>query len=83
MSITYCECVFVALVIQHAKRMPRIPLSSVVCLAVPCFYTYSHKRHEFWKNKNIFEQKKVFFLFSLQLMSETFLITRRIRRHVP
>ena len=62
-SITYSECVFVALVIQHAKRMPRIPLSSVVCLAVPCFYTYSHKRHEFWKKTKHFWTKNVCFYF--------------------
>jgi hypothetical protein len=37
-SITYCECVSVALVIQHAKRMRRIILSSVACLAVPYFF---------------------------------------------
>ena len=31
-SITHSECVSVALVIQHAKRMRRIILSSVACL---------------------------------------------------
>jgi hypothetical protein len=39
-SITYSECVSVALVIQHAKRMRRIILSSVACLAVPYFFPH-------------------------------------------
>jgi hypothetical protein len=41
-SITYCECVSVALVIQHAKRMRRIILSSVACPAAPYFSTLSY-----------------------------------------
>ena len=46
-SITYSECVFVALVIQHATRTPRIILIYVACLALSCFSALSHKRHDF------------------------------------
>jgi hypothetical protein len=73
--ITYSKCVFVALIIQHEIRMRRIVLS-VACLAVPYFPTLSHKRHDFLKD---FTNTKCV-LFSLQLLSETFLVLRRTRR---
>jgi len=41
--IKYSECVFVALVIQHTKRMRHIILPSVACLAMQCFPTLCHK----------------------------------------
>jgi len=46
-SSKYSQCVSVTLVIPHAKRMCGIILSSVTCPAVPCFYSVSHKRHDF------------------------------------
>jgi hypothetical protein len=46
-SITSSECVSVALVIQHAKCMCRITLSSVPSLAIQYISTLSHKCHDF------------------------------------
>jgi len=59
-SITYSECVFQALVIQHAKRL--IVLSCVASLAVQHVSTLSHKRHDF--RKNVIERKICIFIFS-------------------
>ena len=56
MSIIYSECVSVALVIQHAKRMRRIILSSVICRALPYFSALSHKRHDL-RGKKVTEYK--------------------------
>jgi len=74
-SITYSECVSVALVIKHAKRVRRIILSPVVCLALSYFSTLSHKRYDF-RGKMLLNIKRVF-VFSLQLFLEIFPILRR------
>jgi hypothetical protein len=55
-SITYCECVFAALVIQHALRIPSIIFSFVACLALQYFPTLSHKRHDFRNKKSCWTQ---------------------------
>jgi len=76
-SIAYSECVFVALCIQYAVRMRRIILSSVASLAVQYFCTLSHKDTIF--KKRIVENEKCILIFST-ILSETFLILRRIER---
>jgi hypothetical protein len=49
MSIAYCECVFVALVIRQTKRMQYTSIiqSSVICLAVPYISTSVWLCHTF------------------------------------
>jgi hypothetical protein len=63
--------VSVALVIQHAKRMRRIILSSVACLADPYFPTLS-------QNRTIFGKKCYWYYNLLQI----FLIVWRIKRDI-
>jgi hypothetical protein len=78
MSITYSECVLVALVTQHATLMRHV----VICglSAIFFFPTLSHKRHDFRK-KSYWTQKRVFWNY-LQLLFETFLILRWNERDV-
>jgi len=46
-SITYSELMSIASVMQRAKRMRRIILSSVACPSLAYYSTFSHKRHDF------------------------------------
>jgi hypothetical protein len=79
-SITYSECVSVALVTMHAKRMRRIILSSVACLALPYFSTLSHKRHDFRKKK-IVVHKICVLIFSTTFVWNTSLSKKNSARY--
>ena len=64
-SITYSECVSIALRIQHTKRMRRIMLS-VACQLVQYFSTLSHKRHDF--REKVTEHEICVLIFSTELV---------------
>ena len=48
-SITYSDCMSVALGIQHAKRMHRIIVSFLACVVSQSSSTLSHTRHDIRK----------------------------------
>ena len=78
MCVCVCVCIL-ALVVQHAKRMRRIILSSVACLALPYFSTLSHKRCNLrWGvgvgTENFIEHEMCFYCCTI--LSGTFLILR-------
>ena len=52
-SVTYSDCVSVALVTHHALHMCRITraVPLVARLAIPYFLTISKKWHEFWRKR--------------------------------
>jgi len=73
-NITYSECVFVALVIQHAMRMRHV----VYLWPAPLHNIFAH----YLINRRNLEKKKLLntmCVFSVQRLSETFLIARKIQ----
>ena len=55
-AVLNTACVFVALVIQHVKRMRRVILSFVASPALQHFATLSHNRQDF-RGKKVTEHK--------------------------
>jgi hypothetical protein len=62
MSITYYEYASVALIIQRAKCMRRMILSSVICLAVTCFTKLYRKQYDF-RRENVIGPKIYILIF--------------------
>jgi hypothetical protein len=81
-SLTFFECMSVALLIRHAKRMRRVMLSSEDCLTLLYISTLYHKRHDFREKKNIIEQKIYVLCLSLKFLSEKSLILRRNQQDI-
>jgi hypothetical protein len=77
LAITCSKCVFVALVIQLAKRMRCIVLPSVACAVLSYFLHYLINDTIFGK---VLWRAKCVLIFSTTL-SETFLILRGIQRN--
>jgi len=61
-SITYSDCVFVDLGIQHAMRMHRIILTSLACPVVPYISTLFHSWYD--TQKQNFDHKTCVWTFS-------------------
>jgi len=78
-TLGHIQCGFVALGIQQAKCMRHI----VICgpSGSTLFFHIISLTTQFFKNKNLLDIKCMFW-FSLQLLSETFLIIRRTERDI-
>ena len=75
MSVNVCVCML-ALITQHANKIFSVQYYIVTC-GLPDSAKYSHKRHNF--QKKLLNIKCV---FSLQFLSETFLILGTIEREI-
>jgi len=76
--MTYSECLFVALGIQHAIACAI--LSSVACPALQYFSTFSNTRHDFRGGGEVTKRKMCVLNYSTTFFSEAFLILRRKER---
>jgi hypothetical protein len=74
--VTYSESVSVAFGIQHAMHMRHIVICGLPCSTIFFHVISQTARFKEKRSPNI----KCVYLFSLQLLSETFLILRRVWR---
>jgi hypothetical protein len=74
-SISYSGCVFVALVMQYAKRVSRISICGLSDCTI--FFIYNI-RQDF--SGRVVEHKKVFYFLYVQNLSEILLFQKRIAR---
>jgi len=81
LSITYSECSFVALGIQHAMRVRHI-MSSVTCLAVQYFLHITSHAARFSAGGGGTIEHKILVLIFCTPLSETFPILIIIQRYV-
>ena len=78
-SITYSECVSVALIIQHAKRMRR----TVVCgLFGSTVFSYIVSQMARFSEKNVIECKTCVLIFCTNFCFSIFLILRITERNI-
>jgi len=68
-SVTYSECVSVALVIQPAMRIYRIMLSFVARTALPQFCKLTQESHDF-RGEKFTEHKMCVLIFSIRFVSD-------------
>ena len=77
-SFAYSECVLITLAVQHVKCMYHIISSSETSPTLQHFPTLSHKK----LSGNKLMKMTCVLWFTLQLLSDTFLILRKIRRDI-
>jgi hypothetical protein len=73
--LTACVCS-----LSYPARNAHAPYYIIICMAVVCFSTLSHKRYDFRKKKLL--NTKCEFRFSLQILYKIILILRSTERHM-